>query len=172
MPLPASCSPGRSVCPPQPIFASASSHAAVEACRRKQAVAWLRLQNDEPGRSTDGGSERHSVPFPAGSMDAIFQPQPHGVIADNPLRQWCHYVAGPARGCTIFSRGRDRLRAASRASHAMKGPPVQVTTRRTATSLGSSGFTRRCRGSSARTRSGEKAEPTMIAVPFTVTIGK
>ena len=119
---------------PQPIFASASSHAAVEACRRKQAVAWLRLQNDEPGRSTDGGSERHSVPFPAGSMDAIFQPQPHGVIADNPLRQWCHYVAGPARGCTIFSRGRDRLRAACRASHAMKGPSVQVTTTRTATS--------------------------------------
>jgi len=24
-------------------------------------------------------------PFPAGSMDAIFQPQPYGEIADNPL---------------------------------------------------------------------------------------
>src|SRR5215470_13498289 len=30
---------------------------------------------------------------------------------------------------------------------------------------GSSGFTRRCRGSPARTRPGEKAEPTMIAAP-------
>jgi len=43
-----------------------------------------------------------------GSTDAIFQPQPHGVIADNPLHQWCHHVTGSARGYTFFSRGRDR----------------------------------------------------------------
>src|SRR6185295_8011668 len=36
-------------------------------------------------RNGDEGGCRHSVPSRVGSVDAIFWPQPHGVIADNPL---------------------------------------------------------------------------------------
>jgi len=41
-------------------------------------------------------------------VDAIFQPQPHGVIAVNPLSLGCHPAERRARGHPGSSRGRDR----------------------------------------------------------------